>query len=183
MSTTEQSGPEPWDLVAYLKGELGEPERAAFEAQLARDPDLRREVERGRDVLGLLEAASERETVRLVDWILHEAVRREASDIHLVPEREDLGTWLRIGGDLRELSMQERFPGSGRIPRDLRQAVVDRWKVMGGCDLGERQAPQEGHAALDAEGKPYDLRVAVIPTLRGERVTVGIFKRGGFVLG
>jgi type IV pilus assembly protein PilB len=183
MMATEEMGRGWDDVIAYLKDELAGEELAGFEERLARDADLRSEVERSRDVLDLLEAASERRILQVVDTMVVEAVRRGASDIHLVPDRAGLKVYLREDGALVELPLPEQLPEDGRIPRTLRQAVVDRWKLMCGCDLRERQRPQSGTVPFAHEGTEYNLRVGVMPTLYGERVTIGIFQRGSLLLG
>src|SRR5262249_50067131 len=135
----DESGWVRENVIAYLKGELeGEP-LDAFERALAADPGLRSEVERGREVLDLLEAAGERKVVELVNGTLREAIRRGASDIHLVPGRKELVTWLRIDGRLEELDVSPLLPGERRIPPALRPAVLNRWKQISECSLRDRQ--------------------------------------------
>lgn len=171
------------DVIAYLKDELTGEALTDFEARLVQESGLREEVERSREVLDLLEAAGERRVSTLVESILNEAVRRNASDIHLVPDRNGIKVLLREAGVLAELPLTDHFPEGGGIPRSLRQAVVDRWKLMSGCDLRDRRRPQSGTVPTTLEGTGYDLRVGVLPTLYGERVTVGLFRRGSLLIG
>ena len=72
-----------------------------------------------------------------------------------------------------------------RVPRELHQAVVDRWKLMAGMNPQERRAPQDGRLPVHQArtGKHFDLRVNVLPTLHGERVTARILDHSGIPLG
>lgn len=170
-------------VIAYLKDEMDGAERAAFEEALTRDAELRAEVERSRDVLDLLEAASDAKVVRLVNWLIREAIRRGASDIHLIPAREALSVLLRLDGALEEIAFPPDVLPSPQVPRDLQQTVTDRLKVMSGCGLKDRRLPQQGHIQVRADGEAFDLRVGVMPTLYGERVTLRLFRPGSVVLG
>jgi type II secretory ATPase GspE/PulE/Tfp pilus assembly ATPase PilB-like protein len=152
-------------VLAFLKGELSEEEKKSFEESLARSSELRVELERSRELLDLMEAASEKATVHRVDQQIQQAIERGASDIHVIPGLHDGTVFLRIDGALQVLE---------RIPKEQFPPVVDRWKVMADCSLTERQLPQEGRVAIASEGKEYDLRVTVMPTVLGERVTVRI---------
>lgn len=154
------------NTVAYLKGELDEPDRQVFEALLVRDPDLREELARNRDVLDLLEAASDKNVVEIVRRTLERAIDTGASDIHLVPGRHEVVVSYRIDGALQE---------GERHARALRQPLVDRCKLLAECSLAVRDLPQEGRFLLARNGTEYDLRIAVMPTVFGERVTIGIF--------
>jgi type II secretory ATPase GspE/PulE/Tfp pilus assembly ATPase PilB-like protein len=160
-------------VLAFLKGELGDEEKKAFEETLARSSELRAELERSRELLDVLEAASEQATVHRVDHQIQEAIRRGASDIHVIPGSREAIVSLRIDGRLHEFE---------RIPKDLYQAVVDRWKVLTDCRVTERQLPQEGRILTAQDDKEFDLRVMVMPTLFGERVTARVMLKSNDVI-
>lgn len=160
--------------VAYLKGEMSDDERQAFEADLT-SPERREHLERAREVLDTLAAASEKSIIRLVHGMIQDAIRAEASDIHVVPTRHREGSegggmvvYLRIDGVLHKIAAH---PGA------LHRPVVDRWKVMAECNLQERRLPQEGRIGVTHRGEEYDLRVTILPTLLGERVTARILSK------
>jgi Type II secretory pathway, ATPase PulE/Tfp pilus assembly pathway, ATPase PilB len=160
--------------LAYLKGELSAEDVSQFEAELERSEDARGELHKSRELLDLLNAANEESIVRRVDRQIEQAVSQRATDIHIVPERRSVGVWLRIDGNLREL---ERFD------KGIQEAVVDRWKLMAGCNLDERRLPQDGNIAATILGRDFDLRANVLPTVYGERVTTRILDRREILLG
>ena len=151
--------------LAYLKGEMSESERKAFEESLPHIPELRAEVERSREVLDLLEAANEESTIARVNDQIRQAIDRHASDIHIIRERQEVVVRVRIDGQLEEME---------RLPEEMHRSVVDRWKAMAECHLGERQLPQDGRVRIQHAETEFDLRVNVMPTISGERVTVRI---------
>jgi type IV pilus assembly protein PilB len=103
------------------------------------------------------------------------AIVRGASDIHVIPGLHEGTVFLRIDGALQEL---ERFP------KEQYLAVIDRWKAMADCSLTERQLPQEGRIAIHSEcqDKDFDLRVMIMPTVLGERVTARVLHKSGEIV-
>jgi len=103
----------------------------------------------------------------LVDELIATGVLRGASDIHIDPESDRVRVRVRVHGELEELRT---------LPLDGYTEVVSRIKVMAGMDISERRAPQDGRlAAASADGRQVDVRVATLPTRRGERVTLRLF--------
>ncbi len=107
--------------------------------------------------------ASTAPIIRLVNLVLTEAVRREASDVHLEPTRKGLQVRFRIDGILRRRMS---------IPRALQQAVVSRIKVTARMDIAKRRIPQDGGFRLRVEGRRVDLRVSSLPTFYGEKIVI-----------
>jgi general secretion pathway protein E len=165
-STQEQA-------IAFLKGEMTAEERRAFEESLVHSPALRTEIERSRELLDLMEAANEQAAANRVDQQIQQAISRGASDIHVIPGKENTVVSLRVDGALREYET---------IPRDLSQSTVDRVKLLDVCSLTELHLPQEGRILRTQDEKEFDLRVTVLPTVLGERVTVRILSRPGDVI-
>jgi general secretion pathway protein E/type IV pilus assembly protein PilB len=107
-----------------------------------------------------------------VDQILLEALRLQATDIHIEPYGTAIRLRYRIDGLLQPVP----------LPSDLRQfysTVVSRLKIMAGLDIAERRLPQDGRIAMKREKEEYDLRVSVIPTKFGEAVCLRILGRQG----
>ena len=71
----------------------------------------------------------------------------------------------RVDGVLREMAM---------IPKAMQSAVISRLKIMGQLDIAERRLPQDGRASIRMGGRSMDLRVAILPTTHGEKVTIRI---------
>jgi type IV pilus assembly protein PilB len=113
--------------------------------------------------------------VRLVNSLLSRALEEGASDIHFEPQREDLVVRIRVDGVTRRLTT---------IPKGMQRAVVSRLKVMGGLDIAERRAPQDGRVSVRVAGEATDLRIAVLPTTFGEQVVLRMRERaaGGLSL-
>ncbi len=106
--------------------------------------------------------------VRLVDAILADAVKREASDIHLEPEAGFLRVRYRIDGVMRQVMALHRsyWPG-----------MVVRLKVMAKMNIAETRAPQDGRISLMLAGRPIDFRVASQQTTHGENFVLRVLDR------
>lgn len=161
-------------VLAFLKGEMTGEERTAFEETLVRSAELRAELERSRELLGVLEVASEKSLVLRVNAMIVRAIEHGASDIHVVPGRDETLVSIRVDGVLHEAE---------RIPKALRESIVDRWKLMADMNVQERRLPQDGRIPVRNEGKDYDLRVNVLPTLYGERVTAHVLDHSHVLVG
>jgi type II secretory ATPase GspE/PulE/Tfp pilus assembly ATPase PilB-like protein len=151
--------------VAYLRGEMSGEERAAFEESLARSEGLRTALSRSRELLELLEAASEKSIAGRVEGQIRGALSRRASDLHLTPDAREGVVRVRVDGVLAELE---------RYPREQHEAVIDRWKLLAGASVTERAEPQAGRVVMTEDGKEMDLRVQFLPTFQGERVTARV---------
>ena len=129
------------------------------------------EIETGEiDFRGLQSSAEEysQPVVRLIDSILTDAVKREASDIHFEPETGFLRIRYRIDGMLRQVRSlhQSYWP-----------AMAVRIKVISGMNIAETRAPQDGRITLNMRGRQIDFRVSVQPTIHGENIVLRILDR------
>ncbi len=124
------------------------------------------------DIKRLRDLASEAPVIRLVNLLLARAVESRASDIHIEPFQDRLTVRYRVDGVLRE---------GATPPARLRAAIVSRIKIMAKLNIAERRLPQDGRIRIAIRGRDYDLRVATIPTLHGERVTMRILDRNSLV--
>lgn len=114
--------------------------------------------------------AGDRETpaVAQVNKTIQRALALGASDIHFTPQLRALVVRARIDGVVRKI---------GTIPVSQQAAVTSRLKVMGRLDIAERRAPQDGRVAVRTGGHTVDLRIAVLPTKFGEKVTLRILNQ------
>ncbi|MEM7683055.1 MAG: GspE/PulE family protein [Planctomycetota bacterium] len=103
--------------------------------------------------------------VRLVNYLIAEAVRARASDIHIEPDDRALRVRFRIDGRL----IEKMTP-----PHRLAPAVASRIKIMSGLDISERRVPQDGRISLTLEQRRIDLRVSTMPGQQGEKVVMRI---------
>lgn len=106
--------------------------------------------------------------VRLVDALLSDAVKRNASDIHFEPEHGFLRIRYRIDGVLRQIRIIHvtYWPG-----------MVVRLKVMANMNIAETRAPQDGRISLNLSGRTVDFRVASHPTTHGENFVLRVLDR------
>jgi type IV pilus assembly protein PilB len=116
------------------------------------------------DLRSMAELAPE-DTVALCDELLHAAILRQASDIHLDPDQDGLQIRLRVDGAL------ERYR---TIPPSLQSGLMSRFKVLCGMDIAEKRAPQDGgfKHRYGRTGQTVDIRGATLPTKFGERMTL-----------
>jgi type IV pilus assembly protein PilB len=113
-------------------------------------------------------AAGTAPAIRVVNEVIGHALDHSASDVHFEPQADQLVVRVRVDGVTRELTS---------IPSSLQPAVIARLKVMGGLDIAQRRAPQDGRVAVRVGGQPMDLRIAVLPTTYGEQVVLRILHR------
>ncbi len=106
--------------------------------------------------------------INLVNLLILEAIRARASDIHIEPFEKQLTVKYRIDGQL----VEQQSP-----PKHLQPAITSRVKIMGGMNIAERYAPQDGHITLRFEGRKIDLRVSTVPTIYGESVVMRILDK------
>lgn len=121
------------------------------------------------NAVDLQNMAEEAPVVRLVNAILVDAIRNNASDIHLEPYEKSMRVRFRIDGVLKEVM---------RPPLKLRNAIVSRIKIMSNLDIAERRLPQDGRIKLKlGHGREMDFRVSVLPCLFGEKVVMRLLDK------
>ncbi|MEW5733299.1 MAG: ATPase, T2SS/T4P/T4SS family [Thermodesulfobacteriota bacterium] len=118
-----------------------------------------------KDVDELLKKSCQSPVITAVDAIVYEAIRRNASDIHIEPLESGVVVRCRVDGLLTEVS---------RLDSSLQAGVVSRIKIVSKMDIAERRKPQDGKVQVRFEGKTFDLRVSTIPTANGEKVVIRI---------
>ena len=127
------------------------------------------EEEEGDD-LEMEDGISDGPLVRLVNSIICQAAEDGASDIHVEPQEDCLLVRYRIDGVLQEVQ---------RVPKRLSSGVTTRLKVLSKLDIAERRRPQDGRITLNAAaaGRRLDIRVATLPTVEGESVTMRLLDK------
>ncbi len=116
--------------------------------------------------------ADDSPTVKLVNYLLHQAVQEGASDIHIEPGEEALRVRFRVDGRLYE----KLNPPPGMLP-----AIVSRLKIMAQLDISERRLPQDGGVRAMIDRRPIDLRVSTMPGRFGEKAVVRIIDKRNVV--
>jgi type IV pilus assembly protein PilB len=117
------------------------------------------------DIADLEAAAGHSPIIRMVNYLIYNAVREGASDIHIEPDESALRVRYRVDGTLYEKL---------RLPAKLLPALVSRIKIMSGLDISERRLPQDGGIHVLMERRPVDLRVSTINGKAGEKVVIRV---------
>jgi len=111
--------------------------------------------------------------MKFVNQILREGLQQGATDIHFEPLGHDLRIRYRIDGVLQEVPVPQRI-------KMLQDSHISRLKIMSGLDIAERRRPQDGRIALEIAGAPIDVRVATIPSVNGESVSLRLLGQQQF---
>lgn len=126
------------------------------------------------DIGDLKKAVDDAPVVKLVNFILTDAIKKKASDIHIEPYEKVFRVRYRMDGVLQEVM---------RPPMKLRNAIVSRIKIISQLDIAERRLPQDGRIKLKlGKEKEMDYRVSVLPTLFGEKVCLRLLDKSNLQL-
>ncbi len=182
----------PLDVLAEAQRHLGRPCRInsvsveAFQAALTKtyerdsseamqmvedlgdDMDLASLANAVPETEDLLEQEDDAPIIRLINALLSEAIKLNASDIHIETFESRLLVRFRIDGVLREVVQPKR---------ELAPLLVSRIKVMSKLDIAEKRVPQDGRISLRVGGREVDIRVSTMPSSNGERVVLRLLDK------
>jgi general secretion pathway protein E len=127
------------------------------------DVDLSRLADEIPETGDLMEAEDDAPIIRLINAILSQAVRDEASDIHIETFENSLSVRYRIDGVMMEVLSPKKM---------LAPLLVSRLKVMARLDIAEKRVPQDGRISVKIAGHSVDIRMSTIPSAHGERVVL-----------
>ena len=116
----------------------------------------------------LMEQEDDAPIIRLINAILTEAVKSEASDVHIETFEKQLVVRFRVDGVLREIVKPKRA---------LAPLLVSRIKVMAKLDIAEKRVPQDGRISLRVGGREVDIRVSTMPSANGERIVLRLLDK------
>ena len=111
----------------------------------------------------LLDATDEEPIKRLVNSLLWQAAKDEASDVHIDPTPRETIVRYRIDGVLQQVTV---------FPRQVHVTVINRIKVMSRLDIAQKGLPQDGRSMVLIAGRKIDIRVSTIPTVHGEKIVM-----------
>ncbi len=114
--------------------------------------------------------------VKFVNQIIREALAQRATDIHVEPQPDSLRIRYRVDGILHEVPVPENI-------KQLQSSVIARIKIMSKLDVAERRLPQDGRINLKTDGQFIDVRVACIPSVEGESLSLRLLGQERFTLG
>jgi general secretion pathway protein E len=140
-------------MMKELEEEEEAPKEVAFE-----------EIEE-KDILGM---ATEAPIIKLVNNIFFQAVKRNASDIHIEPFEKEIRVRYRIDGVMYTAM---------NPPKRIQGALTSRIKIMAHLDIAEKRVPQDGRIAIKVADKAYDIRVSVLPVTFGERIVMRLLDK------
>ncbi|RCL34150.1 MAG: type II/IV secretion system protein [Verrucomicrobia bacterium] len=118
----------------------------------------------------------EASVVKFVNQIIREALEQRATDIHVEPLSDNLRIRYRVDGVLLDIAVPENI-------KALQSSVIARLKIMSRLDIAERRLPQDGRINLSFEGSGIDVRVATVPTVEGESVSLRLLNQQKFNIG
>ncbi|RQD71483.1 MAG: type II/IV secretion system protein [Tindallia sp. MSAO_Bac2] len=111
--------------------------------------------------------------VKLLNSVIRQAIKMRASDIHIEPMEKYLRIRVRVDGELQEIM---------RPPQNSHSALITRIKIMGRMNIAEKRVPQDGRLEMEIDEKVYDMRLAVIPTVYGEKVMIRLLDRSSVMM-
>ncbi|BDQ38455.1 type II secretion system protein GspE [Pseudodesulfovibrio nedwellii] len=121
----------------------------------------------------LLDDTSDAPFIKLVNMILSQAVRANASDVHVEPYKDILRVRFRLDGVLYD---------KHSVSKKFHAALVSRIKIMAKLNIAEKRLPQDGRIALSLGGRQVDLRVSILPTGLGERIVMRLLEKSTEIL-
>ncbi len=121
------------------------------------------------------DVSDEASVLRFVNQIIKEGLSQNATDIHVEPQRDALRIRYRVDGYLADVPVPEKINA-------LKASVIARLKIMAQLDIAERRSPQDGRISLQNLGKNIDVRVATVPSVDGETISLRLLNQQRFDL-
>lgn len=137
------------------------------------DEDPERLFSEIEEVGDLLDDTSDSPVIRLVNLMFSQAVRDNASDIHIEPYQNSVKIRQRLDGILYDML---------RPPKHVQSALISRVKIMAKLNIAEKRLPQDGRIELKVANKEIDVRVSTLPTAFGERVVLRLLHKSSVMI-
>src|SRR5689334_4088111 len=153
-------GADMGQVLRQVKEEVEKPVDGAVEFQAKATEEI--------DVDRLAEDSEDAPVIKIVNLIMVQAIREQASDIHIEPFQKTLKLRYRVDCDL--------VPDES-TPNALQLAITSRIKILAGLNIAERRVPQDGRFRIKVMGKEVDLRVSILPTSHGEKIVIRILDK------
>lgn len=120
------------------------------------------------DEKDIMDAANDAPIIKLVNYILFQAVKMEASDIHIGPQEKEVRVRYRIDGIMHTVMTP---------PKRAQAALISRLKIMANLNIAEKRQPQDGRIEIKVAETDYDIRVSVLPVKFGENVVMRLLNK------
>jgi general secretion pathway protein E len=143
---------------------------AAVVSEVESDVDVSKMLQELPAVEDLLATSGDAPIIRLLNALLTQAARENASDIHIEPYEQHSAVRFRVDGTLREVV---------RPNRALHAALISRLKIMADLDIAEKRLPQDGRISLRIGTRAIDVRVSTLPNAHGERAVLRLLDKSG----
>jgi general secretion pathway protein E len=166
--TIRQIAPEQFDNMLQSAYESKAAQAMQMMGEIGEELDLSHVAQQLPEPEDLLESEDDAPIIRLINALLTEAVKMNASDIHIEPYENRLVVRFRVDGVLREVLEPARA---------LAPILVSRVKVMAKLDIAEKRLPQDGRISLRIAGRAVDVRVSTLPSGHGERVVMRLLDK------
>ncbi len=123
--------------------------------------------------LSITEDSDESSVIKLVNLIILQSIKDQASDIHFEPDEKEFRVRNRIDGILHEMFTP---------PKSLQANIISRIKILSDMDVSERRVPQDGRFSLKYGKKEIDIRASILPTVEGEKAVLRILDKSNTIL-
>jgi len=123
---------------------------------------------------GESEPQEEAPVIRIVNLVIKEALRQRASDIHIEPLEQGMRVRFRIDGILQDILT---------IPKESKNAVGVRIKLMANLDITNTQTPQDGRFKMKVGKQEVDFRVSLLPTTFGQKIVMRVLDKNNLSVG
>ena len=112
--------------------------------------------------------------VQIVNAIFAGAIQARATDIHIEPQVPRMRVRYRIDGMLFDALT---------VPQPLEMSIISRIKVLADMNITERRLPQDGRLSFRLDDQEYNMRVATIPTVYGEKLVLRLLIKSNVLTG
>ena len=126
------------------------------------------------EITEIRESAGDAPVIKLVNGVIAKGIEEGASDIHFEPEGKDMRVRYRVDGILHDATT---------VPRRMVAGVTSRLKIMASLDIAEKRLPQDGRVGLNVGGHPVDIRMASLPSVKGEKIVLRILDKEQALIG
>ena len=159
---------EEFDQLLRKAYSRGQSEATQMAEDMGEDVDLDQLIQDFPQATDLLEDADHAPIIKLINALFNQAIREQASDIHIEAYENNSVVRFRIDGVLKDIT---------NFHRGFHAAVVSRLKVMAKLDIAEKRLPQDGRISLRVGDHAIDVRVSTLPTQHGERIVLRILDK------
>lgn len=161
-------GKEEFDQQLRKAYSRSQSEATQMAEDMGEDVDLEQLIQDIPKATDLLEDADDAPIIKLINALFNQAIREQASDIHIEAYENNSVVRFRIDGVLKDIT---------NFHRGFHAAVVSRLKVMAKLDIAEKRLPQDGRISLRVGDHAIDVRVSTLPTQHGERIVLRILDK------